>query len=581
MKRIQSLSVDLSNQIAAGEVIERPASVIKECLENSIDAGADRIDIDIEQAGLSLMRVRDNGIGIHKDDLPLALCRHATSKIQTLEDLEAISSMGFRGEALASIASVSRLRLASSTDHSGQGYEVTGTDIKPVAHPCGTTLEVRDLFYNTPARRKFLKTENTELHHIEEIVKRLALCHFDIAFTLKHHQKILLQCPAATSPLLREKRVAMLCGQAFLEHAFHVEMQGLELKLSGWIAEPTFSRTQADMQYFYVNRRLVRDKLVSHALRQAYEDVLYNKRHPAFVLFLEVQASKVDVNVHPTKNEVRFREGRLVHDFIFKHVHQAIADIRPRDAITVSTSPSTSPSTSAADKTPAFSLQQYAVHLPEPDMSSVLNSYAQLATPMEAPREPKPLGYAIAQLQGIYILSQNETGLVIVDMHAAHERILYEKMKKQYEQQNIATQRLLIPLTLTLSKKSSHLIEEHQHDFQTLGFDIHLFGSESLIVRSAPALLKQSSLETIIQGMIEDIETQGATFSLQQSIHTLLGNIACKQAAHAHDLLTLTEMNALLREMETTDRAGQCNHGRPTWIQLDLPALDKLFLRGR
>ncbi len=461
MSRIQKLGSLLANQIAAGEVIERPASAVKELVENGLDAGATKIELDIESGGSRLIRVRDNGCGIHADDLILALNRHATSKIKNLDDLENIMTLGFRGEALASIGSVSRLTLSSKTADQPSGFQVTTQGVEtelqitPVAHPEGTTIEVRDLFFNTPARKKFLRTDKTEFDHIDELIKRMALSCFDVNFTLKHNQKVVRQYRAAHSEKEREQRVESLCGSQFVENALHIEVESNDLKLSGWIKrKPSFSRAQADLQYFYVNGRMIRDKLVNHAVRQAYHDVMFGDRHPAFVLFLELPAHQVDVNVHPTKHEVRFREGRLVHGFISHAVHDALANVRPasveRESVpqkttqTYSAIPSYTPPQRIQEKMVIYNELQHEVQKP-------------LTLQMEnVPEEVPPLGFALAQLKNIYILAENKEGLVLVDMHAAHERVIYEKLKKQLSEQKMISQPLLIPLTIKLSEREQN-----------------------------------------------------------------------------------------------------------------------------
>lgn len=617
--RIHQLTPRLSNQIAAGEVIERPSSVVKELLENCIDAGATHIDIEVEQAGIKLIKVRDNASGIHKDDLALALSRHATSKISVIEDLEGISSLGFRGEALASISSVSRLKLSSSQDDSGQGWVVSvegkdmAADISPVAHGKGTTVEMRDLFFNTPARRKFLRAEKTEFTHIDESVKRLALSHFDIAFTLRHNQRMVFNLKAATTKLEKERRLAAICGNDFIQNVFAIDLQQGGMRLSGWIGDPTYSKSQAIHQYFYVNGRMVRDKVVTHAVKQAYQDVLYQSRHPVYILYLELDPQAVDVNVHPTKHEVRFRESRQVHDLIFRGLYRAIADLRPAEL------PGTPVSETRPEESEINSMEASQVLLGLGDVKPVLNdpsrkigsesawlaplmsvseqqrSYALLrsAVPNEnTPTSPgqessseqnemPPLGYALAQLQGIYILAQNKEGLVIVDMHAAHERISYERLKKSYQTQGIVSQPLLVPITLSLSQKEIGAVEEHQGVFVSLGLKIDILGSELVVIRDVPALLRDSNIELLLRDILADLLTHGSSTRTEELINELLATMACRSAVRANRHLSLMEMNALLREMERTERIGQCNHGRPTWVFKTMVELDKWFLRGQ
>lgn len=593
MIRINKLSTLLANQIAAGEVIERPASVIKELLENSLDAGATKIELDIEQGGSHLMRVRDNGYGIHQDDLVLSLSRHATSKIKELNDLHQINTLGFRGEALASISSVSRLALSSATAN-GSGWQVTTQGIEmepqitPIAHTVGTTVEVRDLFYNTPARRKFLRTEKTEFDHIDEVLKRVALSTFHVNFTLKHNQRLVRQFRAANSDIEREQRIASLCGASFIENAIKIEVENADLKLSGWIAQPTFSRSQADLQYFYVNGRVVRDKLVSHAVRNAYHDVLYGGRHPAYVLFFEINPTQVDVNVHPTKHEVRFRESRLVHDFIQHGIlnalkksgasamdHASVCHSHASHAVPASmTTPHHYPhyeKTNLASG-PIKIREQMAIyeklHQPEAQQSN-----AQPIAP--------PLGFALAQLKGIYILAENTDGLVLVDMHAAHERVVYEQLKKNLEQQKVTAQPLLVPITIALSEREVNRLESQAELFKRLGLKVERLGPDTVVVREVPDLLRDGDMEQLIRDMAADLIENDKTSQIEEHIERLLGTLACHTAVRANRKLTIPEMNGLLRAMETTDHSGQCNHGRPTTMPLSMTELDKLFLRGR
>lgn len=611
MPRIQLLSPRLANQIAAGEVVERPASVVKELLENALDAGASRLELEVENGGSKLIRIRDNGRGIEQDDLPLALSRHATSKIQVLEDLEAVTSLGFRGEALASISSVSRLRLISRRQQAEHAWQVQteGRDmqpqISPAAHPQGTTVEVRDLFFNTPARRKFLKTDNTEFKHLEEVVKRLALSRFDVAFQLRHNGKTIHQLKPAQDQAEQERRIASVCGPAFIEQALRVEMQAESsgLRLSGWVGLPTFSRSQADLQYFFVNGRIIRDKVVTHAVRQAYADVLYHGRHPAYVLYFELDPALVDVNVHPTKHEVRFRESRLVHDFIFRSIHRAIAEVRPQSGLTPAhttlTAPGGSLSVPADDAASASTAPHYLqrpmpLQQPTPrQVNEQIAGYAALYPPdtgrpahaVPAPAaedEPvPPLGYAIAQLHGIYVVAQNQQGLVLVDMHAAHERIVYEKLKQAYQTQGVQSQPLLVPISVALSQREVALAEQTAPIWQQLGFELAVLAEEQLAIRQVPVVLAKANVEQLVRDVVSDMLTLGSSRRIQEQYNAVLATMACHGAVRANRQLTLTEMNALLREMEATERSGQCNHGRPTWTELSLAELDKLFMRGQ
>lgn len=594
MTRINKLKPLLANQIAAGEVIERPASVIKELVENSLDAGATKIELDIEQGGMRFMRVRDDGIGIHPDDLALALSRHATSKINHLDDLEKILTLGFRGEALASISSVSRLVLLSAiANQSGWQVSVQGMEqevqLHPAAHPQGTTVEVSDLFFNTPARRKFLRSEKTEFEHIDELIKRIALSFFQVNFIVKHNQKLVRQYRSAASAIERDQRVASLCGSAFIENAIKIAVNAAGLTLSGWIAQPTFSRAQADMQYFYVNGRMVRDKLVTHAVRQAYHDVMYGNRHPAYVLFLEMSPTQVDVNVHPTKHEVRFRESRLVHDFIFRSLHDALARVRPGDehhtqVECVSIQSNDVEPTSAVTKSYATEFPKQ--HTMPLKMQEKMAVYHKLHEPLSVlptknTTDIPPLGFALAQLKNIFILAENAEGLVLVDMHAAHERVVYEKLKRSVEAHGIIAQPLLVPLTVSLSEKEANALEDHAILFQKLGLKIERLSVENIVVREVPELLRDSEIENLIRDIAADLVTQEKSSRWEEHIEHLLGTMACHGAVRAQRKLSLLEMNALLRAMETTEHSGQCNHGRPTFTKFSMQELDKLFLRGR
>jgi DNA mismatch repair protein MutL len=598
MTRIHLLSPQLANQIAAGEVVERPASVVKELLENSLDSGADRVELDIEQGGVKLIRLRDNGSGIDKADLPLALNRHATSKITLLEDLEAVASLGFRGEALASISSVSRLTLISRPPQQESGWAVSAqgremvAEIMPAAHPTGTTVEVRDLFFNTPARRKFLKTEKTEFRHLEEVVKRLALSRYQVGFSLRHNGKMVHQLRAATREAAREQRLAQLLGKTFVAESVALDLQAEAsgLRLWGWMGLPTCSRAQPDQQYFFVNGRVIRDKVVTHAVRQAYQDVLFQGRHPAYVLYLELDPALVDVNVHPTKHEVRFRESRLVHDFIFRTLYRTIAQLRPQHEGVPSTG-------AAAVPAPASWVQPGMSATPVPShrggyppaaagVQEQLRAYGALHPAGEAPApagqgvETPPLGYALAQLHGIYILSQNTQGLVLVDMHAAHERIVYERLKRAFEQEQIRRQPLLVPVSVAVSGAQADLAEAQPESFERLGFRVQRMGEETLVIREVPVALAKADVARLLHELLADLLRVGVSDRIEAHLNELLATMACHAAVRANRQLTLAEMNALLREMEQTERAGQCNHGRPTWSQLSLAQLDKLFMRG-
>ncbi len=602
---IRQLPPQLVNQIAAGEVIERPASVAKELLENSLDAGARAIAIDVEQGGIKRIRIRDDGDGIPPEQMPLAFARHATSKIGSLDDLEHIRSLGFRGEALPSIASVSRIAMTSAVAgaDSGWRYALDGGrpqgEPQPSPHPPGTTVDVRDLFYNVPARRKFLRTEKTEFGHLEQLVRRLALSHFDVSFELTHNQRQTFRLPPATSDEVRARRVGEVFGSAFLEQSLFFDESGAGLRLWGWLGLPTFSRSQADMQYFYVNQRMIRDKLVTHAVRQGYQDVLYHGRHPAYILFLELDPALVDVNAHPTKHEVRFRESRLVHDFIFRTLKRVIGEIRPGESAPAPASPpaellrgsaprqQTAPlDVPAATGTPAAPSAPAAGQVAEQ-----LANYGQMAAAaasvpahvlddaVDAGIAP-PLGFALAQLHGIYILAQNEKGLVLVDMHAAHERITYEQLKRSFQGDGLRLQPLLLPQTLRVSRREADLVESSAETLRKLGMELDRSGDESIVIRAVPTLLKDADIERLVRDVLADLLEKGSSSRVEEALNELLSTMACHGSVRANRQLTIAEMNALLRDMERTERSGQCNHGRPTWMQFTIDQLDRLFQRG-
>ena len=595
--RIQRLPTQLINQIAAGEVVERPASVIKELLENSLDAGATRIQVDVEQGGVKLIRIRDNGSGIPGDDLPLALCSHATSKIASLADLEQVTSLGFRGEALSSIASVSRLTMYSRTGGQERGWKLEGGDPKcvptPTPHPLGTTVEVRDLFYNTPARRKFLRTERTEFGHLEDVVKRLALSRFRVDMELRHNRRPVALLQAADNRAGQERRLAELCGRAFVDNSVYLDREATDLHLWGWIALPTFSRSQADLQYFFVNTRMLRDKLVAHAVRQAYQDVLYHGRHPAYVLYLELEPALVDVNAHPAKHEVRFRESRLVYDFVFRTLSEVLAQVRPEDVQSRSQPQSQTLAGSAPVAGRGMPAYQERMTLPVKEQLAAYEKLHPLVEPgasatVEMPvaeitdtQAPPPLGYAIAQLHGVYVLAENAVGLVLVDMHAAHERITYERFKADLEQDGIRSQPLLVPITVALSRREIQLLEEHAQLLAGVGLEVTLIGPETAVVRQIPALLAGADAAQLLRDVLADLASYGTSDRVRQALDGTLSSMACHGSVRANRKLTRAEMDALLRDIERTERSGQCNHGRPTWVQLAMDELDKLFLRGR
>ena len=609
MPSIHILSPQLANQIAAGEVVERPASVLKELCENSLDAGAQRVDVEVEQGGIKLIKVRDDGCGISEADLPLALSRHATSKISDLDDLEAVSTLGFRGEALASIASVSRLTLTSNSGDSkgwkaiSEGRDMN-VELQPAPHPRGSSVEVRDLFFNTPARRKFLRTEGTEYKRIYDGIKKLALSRMDVAFSLRHNQKVQFNLRPATNHAEQEKRVADICGPLFMEQALYIDNDRTGIRLWGWIGLPTFSRSQPDLQHFFVNGRSIRDKVVSHAVRQAYQDVLYHGRHPAYVLFLEILPSDVDVNVHPTKHEVRFRESGSIHSFVSSTLKNALASDRPQDHLQTGSENSSAgiegltqgnaldnqlqQSSLSLLSTPSSGYQQTwqgsqsgfnSVNTPLSNYQSLYSGQGQ--DQAEGEHEIPPLGFAIAQLKGIFILAENSHGLIVVDMHAAHERITYEQMKQAFEDQTLASQPLLVPESLALSQREADIVEAHYGLFEQLGFSIERVALESVIVREIPAILRGSKVEGLLRDVVSDLLEHGTSQRIREHINEILSTMACHGSVRANRKLSIPEMNGLLRDMEITERSGQCNHGRPTWSQLTLDQLDKLFLRGQ
>jgi DNA mismatch repair protein MutL len=589
---IRQLPPQLIDQIAAGEVVERPASVIKELVENSLDAGATRIELEIDGGGLRKCLVRDDGCGISREELGLALSRHATSKIASLEDLERVGTLGFRGEALPSIASVSRLSVTSRALGEDTAWQVDSdgghlTPPVPAAHPPGTTVVVRDLFYNTPARRRFMRSERTEFAHLERVARRLALSRFDTGFRLAREGRVLFELRPAADAAARTRRIAMVCGEAFAAHVMEVGHAAAGLRLSGWLGLPTFSRAQPDLQYFFVNGRMVRDRLVTHALRQAYADVLFHGRHPAYVLYLEIDPALVDVNAHPSKHEVRFRDARSMHGFLYQVVERALAGTRPASGVDA-----------PAPATPRFGTGPQAGRWTGPShqdamplgISEAMSPQASwpvftehAATGQGAPAqvETPPLGYALGQLGGIYILAQNRDGLVIVDMHAAHERVLYERLKSSLSGAGGGGQPLLVPISVRVSTDEAELALSVATELSGLGLELDRRGPDVLVIRQLPAVLAAADAEALLRDILSDLAEQGSSRRLEERINQVLGTMACHGAVRARRQLTLAEMNALLRDMERTERADQCNHGRPTWTQLSVPELDKLFLRGR
>lgn len=582
---IRELPSHLINQIAAGEVVERPASVVKELIENALDAGAERIEIDVEGGGIRRIRIRDDGCGIPRDELSLALSRHATSKIASLDDLERVMSLGFRGEALPSIASVSRLALTSRTADSDSGFCIEGDGaIAPAAHPRGTTIEACDLFYNVPARRKFLRTERTEYGHVEEVVRRIALSRFDVAFDLDRDGTRVMRLPIAADEVAMRRRLSQALGGGFADDALWFEREAGGLLLRGWLAPPAVARGQPDLQYFYVNRRVVRDRLVAHAVKQAHADVLHHARHPAFVLYLDIDPALVDVNAHPAKHEVRFRDSRLVHDFIFRNLHDVLAETR---AGSTERAPSsvTPVHAAATGQSTGLPMRQGAMPLA---VAEQMAAYRELAEPVSPGLPPAaiepgmpPLGYALGQLQGVYILAQNASGLVLVDMHAAHERVTYERMKQALAGEGVRKQPLLVPLTLAVGRREADVVEANAELLAAAGLEVERMGPDHVAVRALPALLRGADVERLVGDVLADIVMHGDSRRVEEAVNAVLATMACHGSVRAGRELTQAEMNALLRDMEATERSGQCNHGRPTWIQLSMEDLDRLFMRGR
>ena len=603
---IRVLPSHLVNQIAAGEVVERPASVAKELIENSLDAGCTRVEIEVEQGGIKRLRVRDDGRGIPPDQLALALSRHATSKVTDLCDLEAVATLGFRGEALPSIASVSRLTLSSRMAGEAAAFEVAvGPDgvpglPSPSAHPPGTTVDVRDLFYNTPARRKFLRTDKTELGHLEQVVRRVALARQDVGFLLRHNGRTLMDlAPAGDDPRRVRERLDRLLGAGFAEQAQWLDEQAVDLRLHGWVLRPAFSRGQPDQQFLYVNGRMVRDKLVSHAVRLAFSDVLHHSRHPAYLLFLNLPARLVDVNVHPAKHEVRFREGRQVHDFVFRALARRLA----AGALGATDPPAPSAHSGSnridgAESAPGPGLDPTPSHanplsgrLPlgvgehpgryGSDLDFQRPAAEHRSDPVGDGGEVPPLGFALAQLNGVYLLAQARDGLIVVDIHAAHERIGYERLKEAWGRGGVTRQPLLVPVSLHVSPREADLLESNREVLAGLGLVVDRLGPGSLAVREAPALLRDADLERLVRDLLSDLTVHGSSERLSESVNAVLSTMACHGAVRANRRLTLPEMNALLRDMERIERADQCNHGRPTWVQVSHAELDRLFSRGR
>ena len=594
--RIQILPSELVDQIAAGEVIERPASVVKELVENSLDAGSRRIEVDIERGGTGLIRVKDDGCGIARDELTVALSRHATSKIASLEDLESVSTLGFRGEALPSIGSVSRLRLVSRPKDAEHAAEIsidggTASGVRPAAHPPGTTLEIRDLFFNVPARRKFVRSDSTEIGHIARLFERLVLSRFDVTFRLRNGDRTIVDAPAVTRSGGEESRIAAVLGEDFPAKAIAVRQAAGPVEVSGWVGLPTASRAQPDQQFWFVNGRSVRDRLLMNAVRLGYRDVLYHGRHAAYVLYLTLDPRLVDVNAHPAKLEVRFRENRQIHDFVFRAVERVLAGTKP-DAPTAVPAADAAPVLPArtrelnfAHPAPVFERSPWAlaetVRESPTELASIFASQPHAAAPPAADEAEQPLGVAVAQLHGIYIVAQSRDGLVLVDMHAAHERVLYEKFKAEHGTGAPASQLLLEPIVVELKVHELEEILSGREEWERAGFEIDSWGPTRLALRRVPALLIGQNIPAIIAAVVRDLGTDTGGHHLDGATDRFLGTLACRTAIHAHRRLSVPEMNALLRQMETTQRANQCNHGRPTWTRLSLSELDQLFLRGR
>ncbi len=629
LQPIRVLPDHLVNQIAAGEVVERPAAVAKELIENSLDAGCTTLDIEVEQGGIKRLRVRDDGRGIPPGQLALALTRHATSKLGGLADLEAIATLGFRGEALPSIASVSRLTLTSRTLSEGSGHEITvGPDgapgpLRPAAHPSGTTVDVRDLFYNTPARRKFLRTDKTEFGHLEQVVRRIALANAEVSVRLRHNGRAVLDlAPTGTDPVRIRTRLDALLGQGFGEQALWLDEQAVGLRLSGWVLRPVFSRAQPDQQFFFVNGRMVRDKLVTHAVRQAFSDVLHHARHPAYVLFLELPPRLVDVNVHPTKQEVRFREGRQVHDFIFSGLHRRLASGSLGAAGGVPWTPATPDQLQVGESEHARGgvqneappdqrrpLSRLDPRSPPPrtghlglGIADVAPGLLSIGLDFQRPAvaegcapvwdsavpgtthpvaDDAPLGFALGQLGGVYLLAQNAQGLVIVDIHAAHERIGYERLKEAWGAGAIVRQPLLVPVSVHVSPREADLLEVHREFLAGLGLVIDRLDLGTLTLREVPALLRNADGEHLVRDLLSDLAVHGTSGRISEEVNRVLATMACHGAVRANRRLTLDEQNALLRAMERVERIDQCNHGRPTWVQVTMGELDRMFSRGR
>jgi len=610
--RIRPLDPRLINQIAAGEIIERPASMLKELIENALDAGASSIDIEVENAGVKRLKISDNGYGILKSDLAMALSRHATSKIENLTDLEQIATLGFRGEALPSIASVTRMSIQSREQNADQAWLITSdgdnqtSEPTPVAHPMGTTIETRDLFYNTPARRKFLRTDNTEFKHLDQVVRRMALARFDVAFKLQHNGRVILHLPSV--PADDPRRLKMVCGDNVPENSVYFDEERDGMRLSGWAGLPSFSRSQADMQYFFLNGRLIRDKTVIHAVRLGYQDVLFHGRHPVYVLYLQMDPAGVDVNVHPTKHEVRFRDSRNVHSFIFRSLQRQVGASAGQvgslqvDADQGAATPKPlSPNQAQISQQKPIQYQDSprgTERLTPEQVREQISGYQAIAESTFRPdraehalsltndmpnddNEIPPMGYALAQLKGIYILAENAEGLVLVDMHAAHERISYESLKRSLDEASVAQQPLLVPVTIQVSETEILAWQHHDELFIKLGLEVEQLDELVLVVRSVPEILVNADVSQLVRDVLADLVADEQSSRIEETMHEILSSMACHGSVRANRLLSIAEMNALLRDMERTERSGQCNHGRPTWVQMSLSQLDGWFKRGQ
>lgn len=596
---IRQLDPHVVNQIAAGEIIERPASVVKELLENSIDAGARRIQIAIERGGAKSIVIKDNGFGIGKDELALAMARHATSKLESVTDLDAIATLGFRGEALPSIASVSRFQLCSRLADQDHGWCITANSgqlstPQPRAMQAGTRVEIKELFYRLPARRKFLRTETTEFKHIDKMIRQQALASLNTEIELSHNQKVVAVFKAASESIDQQQRLIDICGRAFVEQSILIDQQTDRIRLTGWVGQPTFSRSQRDMQHFFVNGRAIKDPTITHAVRQAYQDVLYHGRHPAYVLYLEIDPARVDVNVHPTKHEVRFRDARALHDFIYRSLHQSISNTQPgvveqslgersylvaRSAQVAAQSKIPSTVRPGSYRPTSLNLQdQSATYL---NLVSGGLRHSDSAKAQSEDIEMPPLGYALGQLHGVYIVAENDNGLILVDMHAAHERVTYEQLKTQLEQGQAQSQPLLVPIAIQVNAEEIAAWQQYQSELVELGFELDQQDVDSLVIRQLPTLLAKTDIKQLLRDILSDWVAQGSSQRVAQDINQTLSTMACHGSIRAHRRLSIEEMNALLRQMEQTQRSNQCNHGRPTWVQIKLSELDSWFLRGR